>query len=74
MKCQHKDHELIFEEHHGYPCLVEVRCEDCNANLIDTYTEKERAEIERDELSYQYDEQYESAKEAWLESLREAAE
>ncbi len=72
--CGHLDQELIFEQHDGFPCLVEVRCENCGADVIENYTEKERAEIERDERSYQYDEQYESAKEAWLESLRESSE
>lgn len=74
MNCTHKDQELIFEEHDGWPCLVEVRCEDCGKDVIENYSEHERAEMERDERSFQFDEQYESAKDAWLESMREAAE
>lgn len=73
-ECTHKDQELIFEQYDGFPCLVEVRCEDCGEDVIDMYSEHERAEMERDERSFQFDEQYESAKEAWLDSLREAAE
>lgn len=72
--CAHKDHELFFEEYDGWPCLVEVRCEDCGADVTYQYSEHERAEMERDERSFQFDAQYESAKDAWLESMRESAE
>jgi hypothetical protein len=72
--CTHDEQELVFEEHDGWPCLVEVICEACNANVIEMYSEKEISEMERDERSYQFDAQYESAKDAWLEHLRENAE
>jgi hypothetical protein len=69
--CTHDEQELIFEEHDGWPCLVEVRCEACNADVIEMYSEHERAEMERDERSYQFDEAWQSAKDYRLDQMRE---
>ena len=67
MDCDHDEQELVFEEIDGWPCLVEVICEACNANVIELYSPQEIEDMERDERSFQADAYYDSLRDAELE-------
>ncbi len=72
--CNHDEQELVFEEIDGWPCLVEVICESCNADVIELYSPEQIEEVERDERSFQADAYYDSLRDAELERMREQSE